>query len=170
MDEIHSIFKYLKTSTGDDIVAEVLVETDKEVVLRGPIIVKTFFNPMNATTTVGFYPWVPIFELLSSEFTINKINIITIAALPMDVKSQYISYVKKIKEINEKKDEDRGKEEISSEPGKLVLVGTLKSSLELEETGDIGDDISDVIKEQILDAMLNIRSGDTANTINYTIH
>tara|TARA_B100001559_G_scaffold269067_1_gene236465 strand:+ start:391 stop:675 length:285 start_codon:yes stop_codon:yes gene_type:complete len=75
--------KLLRISTGEEIVAEVLEETDDSVTVKNGLVC------IPQQSSVGFIPWATVIDKQEPEITVSKRFIVYIAALDPSVKNKY---------------------------------------------------------------------------------
>lgn len=75
--------KVLRIITGEEVVAEVLEETDNNITLKNALVV----IPQNQT--VGFAAWATVVDRQEPEITVSKEFIVYIASLDPSVKNKY---------------------------------------------------------------------------------
>ena len=73
----------IRISTGDEIIAEVLSETDDSITVQNCLVVLP--NPQG----VGFAPWATVISKDEPEITVKKTFIIYVAAVQDDVAQKY---------------------------------------------------------------------------------
>ena len=75
--------KLIRISTGEEIIAEVLSETDESITVQNSLVVLP--NPQG----VGFAPWATVISKDEPEITVKKTFIIYVAAVQDDVAQKY---------------------------------------------------------------------------------
>ena len=75
--------KLIRISTGEEIIAEVLSETDDSITVQNGLVVLP--NPQG----VGFAPWATVISKDEPEITVKKTFIIYVAAVQDDVAQKY---------------------------------------------------------------------------------
>lgn len=85
-----SNIKLLKLISGDEIIGEVLSETNIEVVIKNPVRVVIMPSKANPQTpTVGFAPWAEFSE--DKQFSIHKAHVIVSMKPVQEFINQYNS-------------------------------------------------------------------------------
>jgi hypothetical protein len=80
--------KILKMISGEELLAEVLTETDTHITTKNPVRVIVMPSKANPQTpTVGFAPWADFSE--EKEFTIHKAHVIVSMKPVQEFVSQY---------------------------------------------------------------------------------
>jgi len=75
--------KLLRISTGEEVVAEIVEETDDSITVRNGLVVLP--NAQN----VGFAPWATVVDRQEPEITMSKQFLVYAAALDPSVKNKY---------------------------------------------------------------------------------
>ena len=75
--------KLIRISTGEEIIAEVLSETDDSITVQNGLVV------IPQPQGVGFAPWATVISKDEPEITVKKTFIVYIAAVQEDVCSKY---------------------------------------------------------------------------------
>ena len=75
--------KLIRISTGEEIIAEVLSETDDSITVQNGLVV------IPQPQGVGFAPWATVISKDEPEITVKKIFIVYIAAVQEDVAQKY---------------------------------------------------------------------------------
>ena len=75
--------KLIRISTGEEIIAEVLSETDESITVQNGLVVLP--NPQG----VGFAPWATVISKDEPEITVKKTFIVYIVAVQDDVAAKY---------------------------------------------------------------------------------
>lgn len=75
--------KLLRISTGEEVVAEVVDETDDSITVKNGLVC------VPQAQSVGFIPWATVVDKLEPEITVSKKFIVYIAALDPTVKNKY---------------------------------------------------------------------------------
>jgi len=75
--------KLLRISTGEEVVAEVVEETDETITVKNGLVC------VPQAQSVGFIPWATVVDKLEPEITVSKKFIVYIAALDPTVKNKY---------------------------------------------------------------------------------
>ena len=75
--------KLIRISTGEEIIAEVLSETDDSITVQNGLVVLP--NPQG----VGFAPWATVISKDEPEINVKKTFIIYVAAVQDDVAQKY---------------------------------------------------------------------------------
>ena len=75
--------KLLRISTGEEVVAEIVEETDDSITVRNGLVVLP--NAQN----VGFAPWATVVDRQEPEITISKQFLVYAATLDPTVKNKY---------------------------------------------------------------------------------
>ena len=91
--------KLFRISTGEEIVAELVSETDTSVVMKNGLVVLP--TPQGG---VGFAPWTPVISKDNPEIEVSKNFVVYIAEVDEQVKNKYNeSYGSKLVTPGEKK-------------------------------------------------------------------
>ena len=75
--------KLLRIITGEEIIAEVLSETDDTITVQNGLVVIP--NPQG----VGFAPWATVIDKDNPEVTMSKRHVVYVVALQEDVAKKY---------------------------------------------------------------------------------
>ena len=75
--------KLLRISTGEEVVAEIVEETDDSITVRNGLVVLP--NAQN----VGFAPWATVVDRQEPEITMSKQFLVYVATLDPTVKNKY---------------------------------------------------------------------------------
>ena len=75
--------KLLRISTGEEVVAEVVEETDETITVKNGLVC------VPQAQSVGFIPWATVVDKLEPEITVSKKFIVYIAVLDPTVKNKY---------------------------------------------------------------------------------
>ena len=75
--------KLIRVITGEEIIAEVLSETDDTITVQNGLVVIP--NPQG----VGFAPWATVIDKDNPEVTMSKRHVVYVAALQEDVAKKY---------------------------------------------------------------------------------
>jgi hypothetical protein len=76
--------KLMRISTGEEIVAEIVEETDDKVTIKnGLVLIPT------QTGGMGFAPWSPVVSKNAPEITMSKQFVVYIAEVDSEVRSKY---------------------------------------------------------------------------------
>jgi len=75
--------KLLRIVTGEEIVAEVLEETDDTITVKNGLVC------LPGGQQVGFAPWATVIDKQEPEVKMNKTHVVYIAALDPSVKNKY---------------------------------------------------------------------------------
>jgi hypothetical protein len=75
--------KLIRVMTGEEVVAELVSETEDSITIRNGLVVIP--QPQN----VGFAPWATVISKEDPEITVSKSHVIYIAELDQSVKNKY---------------------------------------------------------------------------------
>ena len=75
--------KLLRIITGEEVVAEVLEETDDTITVKNGLVVLPQQN------SVGFMPWATVIDKENPETVVNRNHIVYVAAVQEEVALQY---------------------------------------------------------------------------------
>ena len=75
--------KLLRISTGEELVAEIVEETDESITLRNGLVC------VPQQQSVGFIPWATVVDKLEPEITVGRQFIVYIATVDPTVKNKY---------------------------------------------------------------------------------
>lgn len=75
--------KLLRIVTGEEVVAEVLSETDDTITVQNGLVV------LPTSTGVGFAPWATVISKDEPEITVKKNHVVYVAAVQEDVANKY---------------------------------------------------------------------------------
>tara|TARA_B100000035_G_scaffold165034_1_gene140675 strand:+ start:28 stop:312 length:285 start_codon:yes stop_codon:yes gene_type:complete len=75
--------KLLRISTGEEVVAEILEETDDSITVKNGLVC------IPQQQSVGFIPWATVVDKMEPEITVSKRFVVYIAALDPTVKNKY---------------------------------------------------------------------------------
>jgi hypothetical protein len=75
--------KLLRIVTGEEVVAEVLSETDDTITVQNGLVV------LPTNTGVGFAPWATVISKDEPEITVKKNHVVYVAAVQEDVANKY---------------------------------------------------------------------------------
>ena len=75
--------KLIRVVTGEEIVAEVLSETDDTITVQNGIVV------LPTNTGVGFAPWATVISKEKPEITVSKTHVVYVAEVQDDVSKKY---------------------------------------------------------------------------------
>jgi|TARA_B100001094_G_scaffold57850_1_gene53303 hypothetical protein len=75
--------KLIRIVTGEEIIAEVLEETDDTITLQNGLVV------LPTNNGVGFAPWATVISNESPEITVNRKHIVYVAEVQEDVCKKY---------------------------------------------------------------------------------
>ena len=75
--------KLLRITTGEEVVAELVSETDDTVTLKNGLVV------LPTNTGVGFAPWATVIDQDNPEITLSKKHVIYIVPVQEDVSKKY---------------------------------------------------------------------------------
>ena len=75
--------KLIRISTGEEIIAEVLSETDDSITVQNGLVV------LPSAQGVGFAPWATVISKDEPEITVKKNFVVYIAAVQDDVAQKY---------------------------------------------------------------------------------
>ena len=75
--------KLLRISTGEEIVAEIVDETDESITVRNGLVC------VPQAQSVGFIPWATVVDKTEPEITVSRQFIVYVAALDPTVKNKY---------------------------------------------------------------------------------
>ena len=75
--------KLIRIVTGEEIIAEVLSETDDTITVQNGLVV------LPSAQGVGFAPWATVISKENPEITVQKTHIVYIAEVQEDVSSKY---------------------------------------------------------------------------------
>jgi hypothetical protein len=82
--------RLIKMISGEDLIAEVVVQTGNEIIIKNPVRVVVMPSKANPQTpTVGFAPWAEFSE--EKEFTIHKAHVIVTMKPVQEFVNQYNS-------------------------------------------------------------------------------
>lgn len=133
---------YLKTTSGEDVIGELVNQTETSFLITKPILVKQVFTPMRSGLVIGMLPWAPITELLNMKYTMHKMNIVAAVELPDNAKL-VDSYKLTLQSLNSEKE---SLTEIIDEPT-IPNVEDFRRTIE-EEDDDYDDEEFDLPPEQ----------------------
>ena len=75
--------KLIRIITGEEIVAEVLSETDNTITVQNGLVV------LPTAQSVGFAPWATVISKENPEITVQKTHIVYVAEVQEDVAKKY---------------------------------------------------------------------------------
>ena len=75
--------KLIRISTGEEVVAEVLSETDDSITIQNGLVV------LPSAQGVGFAPWATVISKDEPEITVKKTFIVYVVAVQEDVATKY---------------------------------------------------------------------------------
>ena len=75
--------KLLRITTGEEVVAELVSETDDTVTLKNGLVV------LPTNTGVGFAPWATVIDQDNPEITVSKTHVVYIVPVQEDVSKKY---------------------------------------------------------------------------------
>ena len=75
--------KLIRIITGEEIVAEVLSETDDIITVQNGLVV------LPTNTGVGFAPWATVISKEKPEITVSKTHVVYVAEVQDDVSKKY---------------------------------------------------------------------------------
>ena len=75
--------KLLRITTGEEVVAELLSETEETITVQNGLVV------LPTGQSVGFAPWTPVISKENPEVGINKNHIVYVAEVQSDVVDKY---------------------------------------------------------------------------------
>jgi hypothetical protein len=75
--------KLIRISTGEEVVAEIVEETDESITVRNGLVV------LPQAQSVGFMPWATVIDKTEPEITVSKQFVVYIAAVDSGVKNKY---------------------------------------------------------------------------------
>ena len=75
--------KLIRISTGEEIIAEVLSETDDSITVQNGLVV------LPSAQGVGFAPWATVISKESPEITVQKTHVVYVAEVQEDVAKKY---------------------------------------------------------------------------------
>ena len=75
--------KLFRITTGEEVVAELVSETDDTVTVKNGLVV------LPTGQSVGFAPWTPVVDKDNPEITVSKNHIVYIAEVDSGVKKKY---------------------------------------------------------------------------------
>ena len=75
--------KLLRISTGEEVVAEIVEETDDSITVKNGLVC------IPQQQSVGFIPWATVVDKMEPEITVSKRFVVYIAALDPTVKNKY---------------------------------------------------------------------------------
>jgi len=75
--------KLIRIITGEEIVAEVLSETDDTITVQNGLVV------LPTAQSVGFAPWATVISKENPEITVRKTHIVYVAEVQEDVAKKY---------------------------------------------------------------------------------
>lgn len=78
---------YIKTYAGENLLATLVDETANTIVITNPLKIDTFATVGGMVTTI--YPWVPIRELMTGNYTLDKDAMIGVMEIPEHVQANY---------------------------------------------------------------------------------
>jgi len=78
---------YIKTYAGENLLATLVDETENTIVITNPLKIDTFATVGGMVTTI--YPWVPIRELMTGNYTLDKDAMIGVMEIPEHVQANY---------------------------------------------------------------------------------
>ena len=75
--------KLIRILTGEEIIAEVLSETDDTLTVQNGLVV------LPSAQGVGFAPWATVIDKLNPDITVSKTHVVYIAEVDATVKNKY---------------------------------------------------------------------------------
>jgi len=75
--------KLFRITTGEEVIAELVSETDDTVTLKNGLVV------LPTNTGVGFAPWATVIDQDNPEITVSKTHVIYIVPVQEDVSKKY---------------------------------------------------------------------------------
>ena len=75
--------KLIRIITGEEIVAEVVSETDDTITVQNGLVV------LPTNTGVGFAPWATVISKENPEITVSKTHVVYVAEVQDDVSKKY---------------------------------------------------------------------------------
>ena len=75
--------KLIRIITGEEVVAEVLSETDDTITVQNGLVV------LPTNTGVGFAPWATVISKEKPEITVSKTHVVYVAEVQDDVSKKY---------------------------------------------------------------------------------
>jgi len=75
--------KLFRITTGEEVVAELISETENEVTVQNGLVV------LPTNTGVGFAPWATVISKENPELTVSKKHIVYVAEVQDDVAQKY---------------------------------------------------------------------------------
>ena len=75
--------KLIRISTGEEIIAEVLSETDDTITVQNGLVV------LPTAQSVGFAPWATVISKENPEITVQKTHVVYVADVQEDVAKKY---------------------------------------------------------------------------------
>lgn len=105
---------YMKMMNGEDIVSTILNEDDEYYYIIFPLKFVYSRNSRSNSVSIGIVPWVPVEEIMNSNFKIYKKNIAALTPVSEKLNSIYQSKIQdysedaaiKVKELYEKLNSD----------------------------------------------------------------
>lgn len=86
--------QYIKLINGEDIIANVLDDSKKKIIIMNPACMRQMMGPMGIT--LGMTTWFPIYNA-DQPITISRNNIIAIVPASEELKKSYDSFLDKFK-------------------------------------------------------------------------
>lgn len=90
---------YIKLSNGDDLVAHLQGEDKDCIRVINPVAIRT--SIMGTRFITGFFPWVPITQLMNGIFTFTKNNVLCMTPAPEEVETKYKLVVNQLQIIGD---------------------------------------------------------------------
>ena len=75
--------KLFRITTGEEVIAELVSETDDTVTLKNGLVV------LPTNTGVGFAPWATVIDQDNPEITVSKTHVVYIVPVQEDVSKKY---------------------------------------------------------------------------------
>ena len=122
---------YMKLTNADDLLAFIIKETDTEMIITCPLLIQC--DVINDRVITSTCPWVPCFELMSSEYKISKSIIISMTDVTDttgNLKRYYIKCVNTMREMPVKQqlvdDHDKSDDIETSSEDKVITYNLKK--------------------------------------------
>lgn len=80
---------YFKLMNGDDLLASVLEENEKNVIVNYPLCIENMPHEEDNMMSLVFVPWVPSVKLLKNSFSIARSNIVAQSLSPEEFLTSY---------------------------------------------------------------------------------
>lgn len=135
MSSSNERYRYFKLMTGEDVIAELVDQTDTHFIVINPMKILVDSDLDRGKQTIFMYNWIPHGVISDKNIRIKKEVLCIEASVDIEILEYYVNIVTDMENDIEKKVEEKKKEEVkyADENNKVVIISNkFKSNKTIE--------------------------------------